>query len=462
METSPTFAATIPPDVAAKEPVIVLEQGPLGALEAQDTSQRIPLWRRVGACVATGAVLAAGACSSAPEKADESVKAGVSAVASAAGAIAQDARSKLKAADAGPLHMGIIVVRPTGIQKPGFGITEYVATQAATRAEDAITVGTGGAVQFAKPDYYGSVNIEVPNPEDACPMTKDPMPPKAFSKAMRDGALEEARAKGYKDRDNAGLLMYVDVNCGKFIHSFASQVGGIFEPDNIMYISGDPRQKRSTEVHEISHELGLDHADRLLQGRNELPDEFGANDGNYDYGNPRSVMGQLPQLDAAPVAKYNGYELYTLGAIDVNEVNAITQPGQYNVTLTDIDSRVPGDDVKLTRMPRTPNVNDKLSNWWIELSRAPETAKNPEPSLGVSVYAGDTATSKHGDHTYLATTQSLDSPGVGAATSGFTGSTIFQDPAIGLSVKLNHISEETGKANVSIRYTGEPEPPIAP
>jgi hypothetical protein len=80
--------------------------------------------------------------------------------------------------------------------------------------------------------------------------------------------------------------------------------------------------------------------------------------------------------------------------------------------------------------------------------------------LGVTVYAGDTAQSKYGGHTYLATLESLAAPGVGSATNGLEGDVIFQEPTSGLSIRLKSIDEVAGTADISIAYTGKPENPI--
>jgi len=458
-EAPVTLPEAIPINVAETQTAIAVPEQQLAAAESSD---RPGFLRRLGACVAAGAVLAVGACSATPNTSDRPDH---SPAISAPVMPYSNTHSQLKAAQRGPLHMGMIIVRPRGATDPTYGFTEADVTKATVDAENAITQATDEAVKFTPPTYYGNIDVPVTNPQDACHDITGGVPNKAFVKEVREGALAHAEAQGYQQEENVGLLMYVDTYCEKGVKSFASKVGGMFQPGNALYITGDARKKRGTVAHELGHELGNDHSDQLLHSGDERPNEFGPADSNYGYGNPRTIMGSLPQAESTTIATFNGYELYTLGAIQQAEVNVIDKPGEYAMKLTDINAQTPGQHVKLLRLPRARNANDGLDSWWVELSRAPkidqttmngvELSKGDERELGIAVYAGDRATSNIGGHTYLATLESTVSKGVGAATKALDGYTIFQEPTSGLYVKLNSIDGVAGTADITITYKGK-------
>ncbi|HSX34750.1 MAG TPA: hypothetical protein VLF62_03860 [Candidatus Saccharimonadales bacterium] len=437
----------------------------------QEATPQPALWRRVGAGMAMAGVLLAGACSSpaekpAPVQPSHSVEHGVGPDIAHNTPPPEAPQNKIKAAQAGPLGMGMVIVRPKGASAPPYGLNKKTVTAATIKAENDINAATMYEVTFKKPTFYGSIEVPMPkgiSPNDACKVEKDTdMPDKPARDAIIKATMENVRSKGYVDEKNVGLLMFMDMKCEHPSRSFANQVGGMLAKNNAMYITVDPRQKQTTLPHEIGHELGNNHANQLIHSGTEVTNEFTPQATSRGYGNPRSIMGNPAELKANNIpVKFNGYELYTMGAIQLPEIRAINKPGSYPMTLTDIN-HAPGDTPKLLALPRAGKTVDGLDHWWVELSRAPVTddAKHGKSeTLGVCVYAGDAGQGNKGGPTDITTLEYFGQAGQGCATEALEQWTIFQDTVSGITIKLNSIDQKSGTARITVNYTGT-HPPL--
>lgn len=457
--------AVFTPMAAEMAPVAAVT-APVAAELAPATHVQPSRWRKAGAAVTAVLTLASGACGTAREgyvdQRPAPLEFGID--------------PHLKAAEAGPLAVGVIIVRPEGSTDRPMGLTEQVVMDGTIDAEAGITAATNGKVTFQKPKYFGNHVLKVKNPKGACETDEKAMVGKEFADELKKGALDTARGEGYYDSANLALVMFVDAACGKFVHSFAA-VDGKFQRGNVVYLASDPRENKYTIPHELLHEANVLHANQLVRNSAAVSN-FGNVKNSNEYGNPRSVMGNPAFLyegnRKGVEVNLNGYEMHALGALPDSEISVINQPAEYKVTISALDNP-DGSGTKLVRIPRLGNPADGLHNWWVEFSRAPlspDTAKHkagrgtvpvtiPQQEYGVCVYAADDGNQKKSSATDLATIEYLNEVGIGCATKYDTGWTFFQDPESGVRVRLEGIDQQTKMATVTITYAGKRLPAMA-
>ncbi len=391
----------------------------------------------------------------------------------------------------GDISVGVVIAHLKKSQPAPFGFTPQNTLQYTQDAERNIADSTQGAVHFAAPQFYGALTVNAEHPEAKCAAWDGEQAEAAakFNQTFSNNVLAAAIKAGYDPDKNAGLVIYADVNCGtESARSWAysdtdKRYDAQINLDRVSkegraLISIDPStyEEFLTTTHELGHMvLRLGHANLQechTPGILLLPQDCQW----QEYIDPSSYMGYssriyFPKERPAPIeADLNGYELLTVGAMSREKIGLIESRGGYTVNLAGIQSGQPG--LQMIRVPIRSESGGKSTPqyYWIMVNRAPRMPSNPglcaadqcsyPRPWNVRVYEALSGMGASG-HSTLMPLSDIYGQYAGGAGKDKQGKIIFWDPASGITIFLNQLSEY-GNATVTVNY-GDPEPvPAAP
>lgn len=389
--------------------------------------------------------------------------------------------------DMGDISVGVIIAYPRGGEQSSFGLTRENALEYTAEAEADITAATHGAVQFEKPEFYGTFEVEAGHAEAMCadPEGKSGSDAYEFQHSFANNAMAAAEKQGYDFDENAGLVIYTDFGCDSlYVRSWAygdSKNGeGSPESEGRSVITIDPSSpwERYTVTHELGHMiLKLGHSDKETCPTVGIV-SFAEDCKWTEYGDPGSVMGQgsriyfPPDRPAPEGMMLNGYELLTVGAIRRDKVGLIEEHGDYNVELAGIQTDSEG--LQMIRVPRQvpvePGGKEGKEYYWIMLSRAPRMPSNPDLCLSsvctypqpwnIRVYEARDGMVP-GSNSVLMPLSDVAGPLAGGAGQEKIGQVIFWDQFSGVSIILEDMTAD-GRAILAVRYGHHVTLPEAP